>query len=148
MSDDKFFVDTNLLLYSMDLDEPTKQVQARAWLSFLWPQRSVGISWQVLNEFYWNATRKLDLPTTSAQSTVRLFYQWNPLGTDMTLIERAWFWSQSAQTTYWDSLIIASAERLGCSVLLTEDFQSGRSYGDVRVVNPFVQDPPAISAVH
>ena len=145
---DKFFVDTNLLLYSIDADQPAKQLRASAWLEFLWPQRVVGISWQVLNEFYWNATRKLDLPAASAQSNVRLFAQWNPLGPDMTLVERAWFWCDTSQTSYWDGLIVAAAERLGCSILLTEDLQADRTYGTVRVVNPFKHAPPAIEQVH
>ena len=52
-------------------------------------------------------------------------------------IERAWYWMDEAQVTYWDGLILGAAERLGCTVLLSEDFQAGRVCGTVRVVNPF-----------
>ena len=46
-----------------------------------------------------------------------------------------------AGVSYWDALILASAEGQGCHGLLSEDFQPGREYGPVRVVNPFVTDP-------
>jgi predicted nucleic acid-binding protein len=52
---------------------------------------------------------------------------------DTGIVERSWYWIDNAQLSYWDSLIIASAERLDCSVLLSEDFQAGRSYDRVRV---------------
>jgi predicted nucleic acid-binding protein len=44
---------------------------------------------------------------------------------------------------YWDALILTSAETLGCRWLLTEDFQEGRKYGSVEVVNPFTAAPKA-----
>ena len=57
--------------------------------------------------------------------------------TGAEVVERAWYWMDEAQVSYWDGLILGAAERLGCTVLLSEDFQAGRSYGLVRVVNPF-----------
>jgi predicted nucleic acid-binding protein len=147
MNDDKYFVDTNLLLYSVDNDNPSKKQRAAAWLDFLWDHRA-RLSWQVLHEFYWNATRKMGVPLDEARRTVRLLAGWQPLGMDVEIVERGWHWIDTAQLSYWDSLIVASAERLGCSVLLTEDLQSGRSYGTVRVVNPFEQSPPRGEMIH
>jgi predicted nucleic acid-binding protein len=46
-----------------------------------------------------------------------------------------------AQLAYWDALIVAAAERAGCQVLLTEDFQEGKSFGPVQIVNPFHRRP-------
>ncbi len=66
---------------------------------------------------------------------------WRPLGTDLAIVECGWYWMDRAQTSYRDSLILASAERVGCSLLLSEDFQSGRSYEGVRVVGPFERVP-------
>ena len=57
------------------------------------------------------------------------------------LIQRAWRWTDQAQVSYWDGLIVAAAERAGCAWLLSEDFQSGRTFGDVTVVNPFLHEP-------
>jgi predicted nucleic acid-binding protein len=56
-------------------------------------------------------------------------------------MQRAWHWADTAQVPYWDGLILASAERAGCRWLLSEDFASGRRYGDVTAVNPFDAAP-------
>ncbi len=37
-------------------------------------------------------------------------------------------WMDEAQVTFWDGLIIASAEQQICSTVLSEDFQDGRQY--------------------
>jgi predicted nucleic acid-binding protein len=39
--------------------------------------------------------------------------------------------------SYREALIIAAAEAGDCSRVLTEDLAEGRTYGAVRVVNPF-----------
>jgi predicted nucleic acid-binding protein len=61
----------------------------------------------------------------------------------MEHIRRAWHWMDEAQLSYWDALILSSsAEASGCQWLLSEDFQNGRAYGSVTVINPFSQAPP------
>ena len=40
-------------------------------------------------------------------------------------------------------VLLASAERLGCAILLTADFQTGRQYGSVQVIDPFGTEPPS-----
>lgn len=40
--------------------------------------------------------------------------------------------------SFWDSLVIRTAERAGCFVLYSEDLQHERRFGPVRIVNPFV----------
>jgi predicted nucleic acid-binding protein len=63
------------------------------------------------------------------------------VGIDFAVVERGWYGMDRAHLSWWDGLILASAERLGCSVLLSEDFQAGRSYEGVRVVSPFERGP-------
>lgn len=46
-----------------------------------------------------------------------------------------------AQITFWDATIVSAAERVGCRWLLSEDFQTGRQFAGVTVVNPFQTDP-------
>jgi predicted nucleic acid-binding protein len=70
-----------------------------------------------------------------------MFAIWQPVETTIGLIERAWHWTDEARLSYWDSLILAAAERAGCNWLLSEDFQPGRRLGDVTVVSPFGADP-------
>jgi predicted nucleic acid-binding protein len=136
------FVDTNVLLYSVDRRDSRKQARACAWLDYLWRHGEGRLSWQVLHEFYANAVRKTGVPVTQAREMFTVFTRWTPSGVDAPLIERGWYWMDNAQLSYWDSLILASAERLGCAVLLTEDFQADRQYGSIQVIDPFGTVPP------
>ena len=136
-----FFVDTNILLYALAGRDPARREPAAEWLSSLWETRAGRISWQVLNEFYANAGPKLKLPVETARRVVRDYVLWQPVGIDSSVIERAWHWTDQAGLAYWDGLILASAEKLGCRRLLSEDFQHGRSYGSVKVLNPFSAAP-------
>ena len=138
---DIWFVDRNLVLYAFDPADAVKHKVAQQWLELLWNSRSGRISWQVLNEFYANAERKLKVPPPEARRAVEELAEWQPLGFHMSLLLRAWHWMDDAGVTYWDALILASAENLGCRCLLSEDFQHGRQYGSVQVVNPFRNDP-------
>jgi predicted nucleic acid-binding protein len=138
---ERFFVDTNILLYSADPADPAKQQAARRWLAVLWERTAGCLSWQVLNEFYVNAVRKLRTPSPRARSIVELFALWQPIDTSLGLIQRAWHWMDKAGLPYWDALIVAAAERGGCAFLLSEDFQAGRKFGSVMAVNPLRTRP-------
>lgn len=145
MLGDSIFVDTNVLLYSFDSRDPVKRAQARNWLEYLWRTGAGRMSWQVLHEFYANAVRKLGVPAPEAREAVAVFSKWRPGGMNLSVVERGWYWMDRAQLSYWDSLILASAERLGCSLLLSEDFQTGRSFEGVRVINPFEESPEGLA---
>lgn len=41
------------------------------------------------------------------------------------------------QVSFWDALIVRAAKQGGCSILLSEDLQHGRSIDGVAIVNPF-----------
>ena len=141
ISGDSVFVDTNVLLYSVDSRDQVKREKAASWLEYLWRTGTGRISWQVLHEFYANACRKSGIPALGAREAVAVFSRWRPAGMNFSVVERGWYWMDQAQLSYWDSLILASAERLGCSILLTEDFQTGRNFEGVLVVSPFAQSP-------
>jgi predicted nucleic acid-binding protein len=138
---DRFFVDTNVVLYSVDAGEPVKQKAAREWMSALWEHGAGSLSWQVLHEFYSNAVRKLGLKNVTARTTVESLAFWQPADHDFSLIRRSWRWMDEAQLSYWDGLIVAAAEQAGCAWLLSEDFQAGRKFGFVTIVNPFRERP-------
>ena len=81
--------------------------------------------------------RKLSIPPARARRCVRNLVAGRPVDTCRGLIERAWHWVDSAQLSYWDALILAAAEVSQCACLLSEDFQAGRRYGHILVLNPF-----------
>jgi predicted nucleic acid-binding protein len=142
MNGDRYFVDSNVFLYIFDKANPTKQAQAEAWLAWLWENACGALSWQVIQEFYWNVLRKYRASPEEARSYVKLIREWNPPDVTMRMIERAWHWTDQAQVSFWDGLIVAAAERTRCSFLLSEDFQAGQQFDAVTILNPFDTPPP------
>ncbi len=142
--DDKYFVDSNVLLCAHDARNQLKQHQAESWLEWLWQHAAPHVSWQVLQEFYANAVLKMRVPPLYARKVVSLWSEWNPPEVTLGLLERAWFWSDQANISFWDSMIVAAAERARCRWLLSEDFQAGREFGDLTIVNPFEHEPGSL----
>ncbi len=141
MTGPSIFVDTNVLLYTLDAVNREKHEVARSWRDALWASRAGRLSWQVLNEFYSVSTAKLRVPAETARQVVQEYWTWKPLGFSLPLLRSAWGWMDSAGIPYWDSLILAAAELSECSYLLSEDFQQGRRFATVTVVNPFRSEP-------
>lgn len=133
-------VDTNVLLYAEDRADPVKHRVARDWLRELWVRRCGRISTQVLNEFYVNATRKLQppMPAGDARAEVRRYQRWNPWLCDHATVENAWAIESRFRLSWWDALVVASAQQQGCAYLLTEDLQHDQQIDGVRVLNPFL----------
>ena len=138
MSDaaESVFVDTNVLIYSVDT-ATEKYSTAREWMTVLWSSGRGRLSWQVLNEFYYNAVRKVQMPSEEARQVVLALAFWRPVDMSTSLLERAWHWADQANLSHWDALIVAAAEVSGCRWLLTEDLQDGRIFGSIQVVDPF-----------
>jgi predicted nucleic acid-binding protein len=100
----------------------------------------------VLHEFYWNARKKFpsQLAGDDARAEVRRYQQWQPWLVDHATVESAWAVESSHQLSYWDALMVASAQHLGCTLLLTEDLQHDQQLGGVRVLNPFRVGPEVL----
>ena len=140
---DRTFVDTSVLLYEWDGADANKQRRAIEWMRHLWETQSGRLSCQVLVEFYRGATQKLRpaLPAAKAQNHVRTLDAWEPVAIDLQVIGAAWREQERYKLSWWDALIVAAAQRVGCRMLLSEDFQAGQQFGDLTVVNPFSVAP-------
>jgi predicted nucleic acid-binding protein len=135
----KIFVDTNILVYSVDASEPKKQPVAWNWLERLWQERNGCLSYQVLNEFYVTVTGKLSpgLDPREAREVVRSLLAWQPLAIDTAAIERAWRLMDRFSLRFWDALIVAAANLCEAQTLLSEDLQAGLEIDGTRIANPF-----------
>jgi predicted nucleic acid-binding protein len=146
---DKFFVDTNVLVYSRDLSEPEKQNQALSWMTHLWETGRGRLSFQVLQEFYVTVMEKLKpgLLPPAARSDVRSLLAWDPVPVDARVIDGAWILQDRYRISWWDSLIISAAQLTECRYLLTEDLQETQEFGKVKIVNPFKTSPKSLLGV-
>lgn len=140
------FVDTNVLVYSRDSSEPQKQPQAMAWMKHLWEHKTGHLSFQVLQEFYVSVVFKLDpgLDPESARKDVRALFTWQPLPIDSRVLEGAWVIQDQYGLSWWDALIVSSAQVLDCMYLLTEDLQEDQKLGQVQVIHPFHRSPESM----
>ncbi|MXZ30352.1 MAG: PIN domain-containing protein [Acidimicrobiia bacterium] len=129
------FVDTNVFVYLYDHAEVDKQRVARATLTDA--AEDLVISTQVLTEFFWVATRKLNLDPRAAREGVRQMAALRVVPVDHRLVLRATDTALSARLSIWDALIVEAAAAAGADRLLTEDFNAGQIIRDVQVVNPF-----------
>ena len=133
------FVDANVLIYSEDGRDPAKQAAALRWLDALWLRACGRLSTQTLTEFYVNATRKIQPPLApgEARAKIRRFAAWQPWQIDAATLESAWAAESRFGLHFWDSLVIAAAQHLGCRYVLSEDMAHGQRYGSVEVISPF-----------
>ncbi len=133
------FLDTNVLVYLFDADAPGKQARARETLARALEQGAVVVSTQVLQEFFVTVTRKLarPLPATEAEVALRRLIELPVVQVDPDMILAAAVSGRRDRISFWDALILAAASAAGCGEVLSEDLQHGRSFGRVRVVNPF-----------
>lgn len=133
------FIDTNILLYAHDRDAGEKRVRAAALLAGLWNERNGMLSPQVLQGFVVNALRKLKTPLGLAQARdiLRAYGLWVARDGKADDILRATELMELSGYSFWDCLILASAEAVGAEVLYSEDMQHGREIAGLRIVNPF-----------
>ena len=129
------FLDTNVLLYAASVKEELKRTRAIDLLD-----RAFGLSTQVLQEFYVNATRKLAIPLSPIEAIDWLdrLEKQPCVEVTMRLVRQAVVLSNRYRISYWDAAIVAAAEQLQAPILYTEDLSHGQSYGSVQVINPFV----------
>ena len=136
MKDDLLFLDTNVLVYLFDLGEPSKKAIAEA----LFRKRSrITFSTQVLQEFYVVITRKLGHPMDpkDALAAVQRFQSYPVATVSSAVITKGIRRSIDSNLSFWDALIVETAQEEGADVLVTEDLQDGWTIGAMRVWNPF-----------
>ena len=131
------FLDTNVLVYSVDKKNPSKQLRAREIVVGAINGGNYLISSQVLNEFSNVALLKLQMTVPEVRKFVSVFNLMKVVSLDFRWTERALDIKEQYGTQFFDSLLLAAAEASGCDEILTEDLNDGQTYCGIKVVNPF-----------
>jgi predicted nucleic acid-binding protein len=137
-------VDTNVLVYRFDPAFPRKQARATELLRRGVAEGSLRVPHQAVIEFVSAVTRSRrgERPLLSKAAALReteeLLSQFVVLYPTEYLLRTALRGAAAYQLSWYDAHIWAYAEYYGLPELLSEDFEHGRSYGTVRVVNPFI----------
>jgi len=137
MNGETFTLDTNILVYSVDLTagtrhETARQIMHRAALA------SCRLTLQAVSEFYAVATRKGMMPPLEAanfaSAAIDLF---RAVPASAGAVRAALATAASGRASYWDALLIHTAAEAGCTAILTEDLSDGSALAGVRIINPF-----------
>ena len=136
------FLDTNVLIYSVDSADSAKQTAAIGVIERHALGKSGVISTQVLQEFYSAATRKLGIEPLQARRLVRDFRIFDIVQVTPEIIEEGIDCSILNAISFWDGLIVASASTARCPEILSEDLADGQTIQGVRVRNPFRNPQP------
>lgn len=131
------FIDTNILVYAEASDEPVKQRAALALLKQLYGGAWGVLSTQVLQEYCNVALKKLRLPAPHIRAQLDLYEQFEIVQVTPAIIRAGLDLHQTRSVGFYDALIVASAQVAGCSVLFSEDLNTGESMAGVRIINPF-----------
>lgn len=134
----KTFIDSNILIYANDKDEPVKQSIAIQALDELWSNGAGSLSVQVLQEFYFNITRKIRkrIDKAEARAIVDEYSEWCGVTTAHE-VQSAFRIENTAKISFWDALIVACAQKNGATRILSEDLQHGQIIAGIEIVNPF-----------
>ena len=135
----KVFIDTNLLVYTLDRNDHRKQTACRRLLAEAAERHTAVISTQVLQEFYVVATTKLRVEPLTAKQLLHSFSNLEIVTVDLPIIKEAIDIGILHHLSFWDALIIAAAESAGCDRLWTEDLQHGRVIHSVTIHNPILK---------
>src|SRR6266481_4731379 len=136
----RFFLDTNIFVYSFDANSSKKAAQAKNLIRRAIETRSGIVSYQVVQEFFNVALHRFAKPMSGADAEQYLSTTFRPLlsvHSSMALYGEALRVGARFRLPWYDSLIVASAIEGQCGVLFSEDFQDGQQIGSVTISNPF-----------
>jgi predicted nucleic acid-binding protein len=136
----KFFLDTNIFVYSFDPNSPKKAALATKLIRKGIETRGGIVSYQVVQEFFNVALRRFAKPMSTADAEQYLATTFRPLlavHSSPALYGEALRILGRFHLAWYDSLIVASAIEGQCDVLYSEDFQDGQQMGSVTISNPF-----------
>jgi predicted nucleic acid-binding protein len=146
MSAERFTLDTNILVYSVDIKAGYRR-EAAADILKAAARRNCWLTLQAVSEFYAVVTRKGVVPPPEAADQVRDWLDiFSCAAASADAVRFALSASIARRASYWDALLVATAAEAGCKVILSEDLSDRADLGGVKVQNPFSRSEIAASA--
>ncbi|MEP9373931.1 PIN domain-containing protein [Mesorhizobium sp. KR1-2] len=143
----RVFVDSNILLYTRDLELSEKAQSALDWMREAARRNLACANLQVLNEVTNVMLRKrgdLSPEEIFAQIDELRFLGVSPI--DQQTVATARRFRLQTRYSWWDCLLLASALELGCEFFLSEDLQDGQAIEGLTIVDPFAHSPGQVFA--
>ena len=135
------FLDSNILVYTVDKADPRKHELAVDILEEAISNPSAfRISTQVLSEYACVLIRKLKFTSTRVLQLMHNLEAIPVVTVDTPLVRRAVEIQHLAGIQFYDAQIVAAAERAGCGTVYSEDLNPGETYAGVRAIDPFAKE--------
>lgn len=132
------FLDTNIVVYSLDSANPHKHKIAKTLVAPA-VQGEFVISVQVLSELASILLQKYP-STYSNQDVLAILDSLKPIHLirpDAEMVRRAVEAHEAFGIHFYDGMIVAAAERAGSKKIYSEDLNAGQRYFGIEVVDPF-----------
>jgi predicted nucleic acid-binding protein len=139
----RFFLDTNIFVYTFDSAAPAKAAIATDLIKHAIKTKIGVISYQVVQEFFNVAMRRFESPMAAAEADQYLGATFRPLlavHSSPALFSEALRLGSKFRLAWYDSLIVAAAIEAQCDTLYSEDLQHGQRLESVTVTNPFANE--------
>ncbi len=136
-------IDTNVLIYAYDGNDPPRQTHALDLLKRLEADASGRLSVQCLAEFFSVSARKLKPPLTASEALAQLdLFSRSFAVLDLTpaIVLEAARGVREHRLAYYDAQLWAAAKLNQIPIVFSEDFTSGSVLEGIRFVNPFAPD--------
>jgi len=135
---DKYFVDTNILVYAHDRSAGVKHQRARQLIEQLWMSGGGVLSTQILQELCVNLRRKVATPPSIEEISrlIQDYLSWEIVVNTGESAIQALEIEARYKTSFWDALVLQAAQDSGATTLYSEDLAPGQRYGTVQVINP------------
>ena len=132
------FVDTNVSLYAVS--NLSGEADKRRSAVDLLNESDLALSVQVLQEFYYQATRPsrpAALTHDQALRFIESICRFPVQETTQDIFRAGLSISHRFELSYWDGAILAAARAIGCEAVYSEDLSDEQDYDGLRVINPF-----------
>lgn len=137
MTAERFTLDTNILVYGVDVGAGFKHAVAVEIIRLAAGLECV-MAFQALSEFFAVVTRKRGMQADRAARHVLDWLEvFECVPPSSMSIRSALDIVMQRKASYWDALLVSTMGQAGCTVMLTEDMGDGTSLAGVRIVNPF-----------
>jgi predicted nucleic acid-binding protein len=140
MSDERFTLAANILVYAMDRRSGARQASA-ARIIDLARQADCWLALQAISEFFAAVTRKRLVAAAAARDQALDWLTMFPTASaSATAVRDALALAAARRASYWDALLLRTVAETGCTAILTEDLADCATLAGVRVINPFAGD--------
>ena len=130
---DKIFVDSNIFLYAFDKRDSYKQQIAKRIIL-----KDIIISSQVVNEVSNNLLKKFKMSNTQIYSFVEsCYHKYDVIDFNRYIFFKGCEIRDNYNLSYFDSLIVASALFMKCTILFSEDMHHNQKIENLTIINPF-----------